>query len=101
MKSMLKKLVSGLMLVLSLADVAKAGDSYSIPVSCTIPTIPGINAPLIKEESLRQSTGLTVQETVNTAIRQDEIMKKGDNTEQFLLAEKESTRGIVKTVYSR
>jgi len=75
------------LLILTLAAIAWAADSISVPVSVTIPSVPGLNAPpfgnaagtnlaavtdeavaeteSIQKESLRQtSTGTTAVQTI-------------------------------------
>lgn len=34
---------------------AYAGDTSSLPVSCTIPAIPGVNTPLLEQEQVQLS----------------------------------------------
>lgn len=53
MKKVLFSLAVVIMLLGALTDATLAGStSYGIPVSCTIPAIPGVNAPLVKQETL-------------------------------------------------
>ncbi|MFH0827049.1 MAG: hypothetical protein V1923_04085 [Candidatus Omnitrophota bacterium] len=33
--------------------LAHAGDTSSLPVSCTIPAIPGVNTPLLEQEQVQ------------------------------------------------
>jgi hypothetical protein len=51
-----------LMLILCLVDTAMAGDNAAIGVSCSIPVVPGLNAPLdAKTELIREnSSGQTL-----------------------------------------
>ncbi len=35
--------------------LAYAGDTTSLPVSCTIPAIPGVNTPLLEQEQVQLS----------------------------------------------
>ena len=51
-KLICKILLINLAILLSLSTIAiAASNSHSIRVSCTIPEIPGLNAPLIEEKS--------------------------------------------------
>jgi len=36
--------------------LAYAGDSQTFAVSCTIPALPGVNAPLLKQEQLKSNS---------------------------------------------
>ncbi|MCM8793719.1 MAG: hypothetical protein NC898_04560 [Candidatus Omnitrophica bacterium] len=57
-----------LIIILFLGVNVFAQDSFTIKVSCTIPEIPGVNSPLIKEESLKQETIELVKEKLNLKI---------------------------------
>jgi len=45
-KIFLTKAATGLLLFLAFSGTSFAGSSASIPVSCSIPAVPGLNAPL-------------------------------------------------------
>ena len=48
-----------LMLILCLVDTAMAGDNAAIGVSCSIPVVPGLNAPLdAKQELIQEDTSI-------------------------------------------
>jgi hypothetical protein len=48
---------------------AYAGDTASLPVSCTIPAIPGVNTPLLEQEQVQLSpeTEELIQQDAPTA----------------------------------
>ena len=47
-------LLVSLVVLFCSASISSAGsNTHSIPVSCSIPEVPGLNAPLIEEESSR------------------------------------------------
>jgi hypothetical protein len=48
--------------ILFFASCALAGNSVSFDVSATVPTIPGLNAPLIEEETVKPQESNSVQE---------------------------------------
>ena len=55
----MKLLLVCLIIFLSLTGAAYAGDTYSFSVFCSIPVIPGVNAPLITEQTLRDLPATT------------------------------------------
>ena len=60
--------------------VALAGDSASLPVSCTIPAIPGVNVPLLEKEQIQvvpESEELIQQQTEeNTSVTSEQLLVK-------------------------
>ena len=60
MKNTYKKITTAMILVLSLANAAYAGNTFTIPVSCSIPAVPGLNAPILENKAV-----------ANTAAKQD------------------------------
>ena len=53
MKKTLEMLSGMLMLMVMVAGAAYAGNSQNIMVSCSIPGVPGINMPLLQQNSVR------------------------------------------------
>lgn len=105
MKKIFKGSVMG-WLLLFLVDAAFAGDSLSISVSCTIPAIPGINAPpFLERESIKTQEDLIKhpqnvesQERIEDAIPtfiQEDIEK------EIILTDRKTSSIIVRTIYSR
>lgn len=91
MKKELTKIGGGVLILLLSANLAFAGGrSYSIPVSCTIPEIPGLNAPL-KENSPINSQ-MRGEETYNYAAKKETLL-----IDQEMLGEKT----IRQTFYAR
>lgn len=70
MKKNLLRAIIILGILFSLVGKVKAQDSISIPVSCSIPAVPGLNAPLLLEDS-NEKINLTfseiIQQTKETA----------------------------------
>ena len=84
-----------LIVLLFLTDAAQAGDGLSLSISCTIPAIPGVNAPLIEEETLKtQADDSTVQS-------QPPVMLEEDSKEEKVTNEEQNPLAMVKTIYSR
>lgn len=84
----LKKLLVPLTLLMFLIYVGEASDGVSIQVSCSIPAIPGVNAPLDEEVS-----------------RQGEVTGKvppsAETENELHLVQAENPSSILETVYSR
>jgi len=84
---------------------AFAGGSYSFRASCSIPAIPGVNAPLIEE------TAAPVDSSIASAVPNDEINteapeetgSKDDNKNngQNLEETENNPLVLVKTIYSK
>ncbi len=66
-----------------------AGDSKSFVVRCTIPAIPGVNAPLIEEEKVTASTAPAQEQN-----RQEPQIETTAKSEQ-------NPAVTVKTIYDR
>jgi hypothetical protein len=92
-----------LMIVLSLSGIA-AGESITFSVSCTIPEIPGVNAPPFEEK--------TTMRDVEQATQQDVALQEENKTEQLQTIQEESKKEVqlaegkassiaVQTIYSR
>jgi hypothetical protein len=55
--SLIRRVVILIMLILSFYDAAIAGDNGAIGVSCSIPVVPGLNAPLdAKQEVIQENS---------------------------------------------
>jgi hypothetical protein len=83
-----------LTVILVLAVSAQAGDNLSLVVSATIPLIPGVNAPLIEEESVQPLDAEDPQETISQQTDQVE-------QENQLAGNSEKPLMLVKTIYDR
>ena len=95
-----KRLLAGLMIFLTISN-AWAGDSITINMSCTIPSIPGVNAPARVPEVLIQNyQRQDVTNKNSTATVGEEIIEKEERKE-VLLAQGEKVTTQVKTIYTR
>ncbi len=75
-----------------LINTSLAGsNSYSIMVSCTIPAIPGVNVPLVEDESAVSQNQVAI-----TQNNQGQI-----ENEQMLSSTQEGPFMITKSIYSR
>lgn len=89
-----KKLMIMVLFLFSLSQLVLAEqDTVVVRISCTIPAIPGVNAPLIKEAELPSKK----QEKKET---QDYNFKKSRQGE-MVLAETKKDNQLVQTIYSR
>jgi hypothetical protein len=96
-----KKTLLITLLVLFITSAAWAGDSVTIQMSCTIPSIPGVNAPpFVSERMLKISQREEVAKKNTTATEGEQIIEK-EETKETLLAQGEKVTTQVKTIYSR
>lgn len=96
-KKLLRKLMLGLLILLFITDAAQAGDSFSIPVSCTIPAIPGVNAPPFNAETNTQEKMSKSNEALT------ETAQGENKAESPSLIQEETTKEmrLIKTFYRR
>lgn len=96
-----KKTLLTTLLVLFIVSTALAGESATIQVSCTIPSIPGVNAPpRISERVLNINQREEITKKNTTATEGEQIIEK-EETKETLLAQGEKVVSKVKTVYAR
>jgi hypothetical protein len=96
-----KKTLLTTLLVLFIVSTALAGESATIQVSCTIPSIPGVNAPpRISERVLNINQREEITKKNTTATEGEQIIEK-EETKETLLAQGEKVISKVKTVYAR
>jgi len=98
MKKILYKVTVFIILFGVFANTTLAGNtSYSITVSCTIPAIPGINVPLLEEETV--TTGPQIASAMQEGALQ-ESQEQSLEKEQLATLQ-DGTLMITKTFYSR
>ena len=96
-----KKGILTVVLVLLMVSTVWAGDSITIAMSCTIPSIPGVNAPArVPEVLLRDYQRQDVANKNSTATVGEEIIEKEERKE-ILLAQGEKVTTQVQTIYTR
>ena len=97
-----KILLVALITIFGLTDAALAQDSFSVSVSCIIPAVPGVNAPLIEEKTISKDNS-------NVAPKEADI-QEGNKIEspsviqeekEIQLAQGKTAYVIVQTLYSR
>ena len=95
-----REILTGL-LVLLMVSTVWAGDSVTISMSCTIPSIPGVNAPArVPEALMRDYQRIDVANKNSTATVGEEIIEKEERKET-LLAQGEKVTTQVQTIYTR
>ena len=81
-----------------------AAESKTIKVSCTIPAIPGVNAPLVQQDAPRAARQTAYAQPKERLDRQDDenAEKPAENkTEETITSDEEGQTVLVKTFYSR
>ncbi|MDP2830741.1 MAG: hypothetical protein Q8O02_00645 [Candidatus Omnitrophota bacterium] len=98
---MKKKGILTVLLVLLMVSTVWAGDSITISMSCTIPSIPGVNAPArVPEALMRNYQRVDVTNNNSTATVGEEYIEK-EETKQTLLAQGEKVTTKIQTIYTR
>jgi hypothetical protein len=101
-------LITSLVFLLTAVNIAVAGDNVSIPVSCIIPAIPGINVPMLdkqlaKNEKITENNQGQAQKNKNeTDLNNAPIfIAQDDYRNRTGLTEENALNVTVKTIYSR
>lgn len=96
-----KKGILTVLLVFLIVSTVWAGDSVTIAMSCTIPSIPGVNAPArVSEALMLDYQRIDVANQNSTATVEEEIIEK-EETKQTLLAQGDKVITQVQTIYTR
>jgi hypothetical protein len=104
MKNLLVESAVALAIVLSMAGLALAGSTASVTVSCSIPIMPGLNAPLIEEEGVKTQENINTQEKISAQKEtpQESIaLPQQDINKEEKIVEGGNSAMAVKTYYSR
>jgi hypothetical protein len=107
MKLVLKYVLVSVLIILCLVDPSWAGQtSFSVPVVCIIPAVPGVNAPPFEGEEPKNQANLGSQENQASEGTEEEPGKETplliqEEKEETLLAEHQEVKAVVQTVYSR
>jgi hypothetical protein len=95
-----REILTGLLVLLMVSSVW-AGDSVTISMSCTIPSIPGVNAPArVPEMLIRNYQKQDVANKNSAATVGEEIIEK-EERKATLLAQGEKVTTEVRTIYTR
>ncbi len=94
------------LILFSLGTDALAGNNISLTMSCTIPAIPGLNAPLIEQETTKtqQPSVATMQQQVipqKEAPEETSVIVQEDSQEVKEASQNAAPILMVKTFYSR
>lgn len=94
-----------LLFVAVIANVAVADDTVRFRVSCTIPAIPGVNAPLVEKETnstIAPVAFVQPKEELDAANLEESSGQKNENSESEQLEKtEEKPTYLVKTIYSK
>ena len=101
MKNKSKKIIIMVMLLLSCSHELFAAESIGFTISCTIPAIPGVNAPLAEEKALKLDTPDTQTQEASPANENEEKDPALIEEMQEIRLAGETTPPLIKTVYSR
>ena len=98
--TLFSKLIVAVMITLTLSDIVKAGEAKTIPISVTIPAIPGVNAPAIQEDSARK---VKIEDDLTSKVNEN---KNNSNTSTIQEDEVNTTLAkvdeqTIRTIYSR
>lgn len=103
MKNLPKTVVLSLILLFAFSGLCFAESNFSMKVSCSIPSVPGLNAPLIEENTTQSEDSLSTQQA---QLPQEEnnssknIIQTGTEKE-IKLAENNAQAVTLHTIYSR
>jgi hypothetical protein len=87
--------------VLLMVSAVWAGDSVTIAMSLTIPSIPGVNAPArIPETAMRDYQKQDIARNNAAATVGEEFIEK-EESKETLLAQGDKVTAAVKTIYTR
>jgi len=98
MKKLFITCFSALLISLLFFDMAFAGGTFSFSVSCTVPAIPGVNAPLIEEETVKPKEVLQQTQKAKVDKQEEQIT---ETKEEQITDKTEQPMVIVKTMYDR
>lgn len=105
MREKITALLTGLLLPLAFANIALAVD---IPISITIPAIPGVTVPLIEEQAIQNSApaqeNATILQETNSKVQLTEPLKNETEKTTTLIeqqVQQEKVLIFVKTFYER
>lgn len=101
---LLNKSMVGLIIVLSVVKLSLADDSFSVAVSCSIPAIPGVNAPPFETGRLETQVNTVTSETAEPQKEnggERALLIEEDTQKEQITGKNQKTTIIVKTLYSR
>jgi len=90
-----------LMLFLSTVDVAMAGDNAPLSVSCSIPVVPGLNAPPFTTKTEKTEAAISTQQNEDKTQEQASSTIQEETQEEIMLADRSTSSLITQTIYLR
>ena len=103
----MKKIALLLISIFMFAEIAAAADSVSFGISCVIPAIPGVNAPVSINEAKDKEQDKNTREEEKQGKNSQIVLaqeKSGNNLSPFILQEEISKNGgqeKIATLYQR
>lgn len=96
----------GFVIVVSIyANLTWAANSATYAVTCTIPAVPGVNAPLLEEKTVRTEMDTGVQKEIKNQQEETKVESPAtiqqDSEKEMRLADGKAKSVIVQTIYSR
>lgn len=91
---------------LILSNAAFCKDNYTLSISCVVPEIPGVNAPLIQENKVKKIDEVSLKQNAQELQRESEsnsqeIIQKETKEEIPLSDGKNYASVLLETLYSR
>lgn len=106
MKKILMIILMSAMVIGAAGEIAFAGNSEAIMVSCSIPAVPGLNVPLLQERTTRIEPNMAAIKEANlkpqekTAAEPPKMIQESKE-KKIELADKGATSVSVETIYVR
>lgn len=97
-RNIFKTIILALGFLMTANDMARAGESYNISVSCTIPAIPGVNVPPFNTKENTQAQGQTTEALIAAAGKET---KKDSPQNNVIVEETQNPDAALQTVYDR
>jgi len=103
MKSKFLRLLVAVVLTIMAYDIAYAGNSQTIHVSCTVPSIPGVNAPALETSQQGHSNlpSLAEENKAQEGTSQQGEMIEEETRQEIMLAQDQGESLKLQTVYMR
>lgn len=97
---MKRAIIITLIAVLLFSDAALAGESVTLGVSCTIPAIPGVNAPPFPNEGKVINTSIAAEKQEENT-QKTPAKEAADNQPHEVIVQEETDGRLMQTVYNR
>ena len=101
MKKLIALFIVSTFIILNLPIQAMAGDNIALGISCTIPAIPGVNAPLNEKISAEQAASEEKETRSPSAEQENQEQPQYIEELQGTQLAQGATSGLTKVIYSR